>query len=729
MAVTAVIWEILITSSALIAGIFGIRKLTMGKISMGLRYGLWILAAVRLLVPVSFVASPVSVMNLFPRISQEKSLDGLSFAEGKEESFRQTGPLPSVSETGEKPAQPWKEEETGTADAVYDMQEPQEELLGTKAEEMAAFFKKITPAQAAGAVWLAGCFITGGGMLFFRFRFAGYLGRKRRALPEEEIPMRIRGKLAARGLRVYRVKGLPSPCLVGRSIYLGEQTPGKERELTHILAHEYCHRMHGDGFWSFLRCALAVVYWFDPLVWAAAYGARQDSDLACDEAVVRLLGEEERFAYGRTLLSLLQESESGKECLGMPFMYSGSERGVRERIVSLTGKNEAQAVVLAAVFSLVFLICGCAFTGAQVQTKEAEDSGQVDEQGEETAFAAQERQTILEEGGEEFARIRKEFDESVESVELAEEQIRELEEKAIQEAEQAAFEETLNYHGVMEGRDDSELSLNREMSFGDYVEYGEGKREAPEEGWYLLCRSEEEDISFYGLFTEEFGCRGVKTLIGEDVNTFDLVWYPCAFSHESENIKVLERARDGLPRRFVWKYVEEESYDTEIWRLASGYRYDTGTVELGVLPEKEYLSWADWHLTYGIDQEKGQVRVYYDGSENMLAGILDISAYGDFQVEGVKISRAAVAFDLNSEIYGEDADENYEGIVIHLVPGLQLEGSEELWSWGLSPIAVQLIWDEEEEEFRMGRPKVDEQYQTPTVMLERDLEKLRESLK
>lgn len=729
MAVTAAIWEILITSSALIAGIFCIRKLTLGKISMRLRYGLWILAVVRLLVPVSVGASPVSVMNLFSRIPQEKRADGLSPADGRERPALQTGPLPAVSETGEKPARVWKEEEAGTTDAVYGMQEPQEKLSGTWAEEIAAFFKKITPMQAAGAVWLAGCFITGGGMLYFRFRFAGYLRRKRRALPEEEIPMRIRGKLAARGLRVYRVKGLPSPCLVGRGIYLGEQTPGKERELTHILAHEYCHRMHGDGFWSFVRCALAAVYWFDPLVWAAAYAARQDSDLACDEAVVRLLGEEERFAYGKTLLALLQESESGTKRLGISHMYSGSEPGFRERIVALTGKNEAQAVVLAAVFSLVFLICGCAFTGAQVQTGEAEDSGEVDGQGEETVFATQEGQTILEGGGEEFARIRKEYGESVEAGELTEEQIRELEEKAIQEAQRSAFEETLNYHGAMEGRDDGELSLNREMSKGHYVEYGEGKREAPEEGWYLLCRAEEEDISFYGLFTEEFGCRGVKTLIGEDVNTFDLVWDPCAFSHDGKNIRVLERAQDGLPRRFVWKYVEEDSSDTEIWRLASGYRYDTGTVELEVLPEKEYLPWADWHLTYGIDQEKGQVRVYYDGSENALAGILDISAYGDFQVEGVKISRTFVSFDLNSEIYEEDADENYEGIVIHLVPGLQLEGSEELWSWGLSPIAVQLIWNEEEEEFRMGRPKVDEQYQTTTVMLERNLEKLQEGLK
>lgn len=108
------------------------------------------------------------------------------------------------------------------------------------------------------------------------------------------------------------MKGLPSPCLVGRHIYIGERTPGGEQGLVHVLAHEYCHACHGDGFWAFLRCALAALYWFDPFVWAAAFAARQDSDLACDEAVVRLLGEEERFAYGRTLLSLLQENGAGQ---------------------------------------------------------------------------------------------------------------------------------------------------------------------------------------------------------------------------------------------------------------------------------------------------------------------------------------------------------------------------------------------------------------------------------
>lgn len=723
----AAVFEMWITSSVLIIGILGLRKLTMGKISMRLRYGLWLLVAVRLLLPLSLGTSPVSVMNFFSGVGQEDlrqagvtKADSLQGNVGQGQAERQTayGEV-NGEETAIFPQNPLQ---------AAAKQSGQNAVAGSKTQsetaEGAGFLAAVKAACEEGdawrlvvtGVWLFGVLLVGGYLFWMRFRFARYLRSKRQEISTEEIPAVMGERLAARGMRVYRVRGLPSPCLVGRHIYIGTELPGGEQGLLHVLAHEYCHALHGDGFWAFLRCALAALWWFHPLVWAAAFAARQDSDLACDEAAVRLLGEEERFAYGRTLLALLQECVGKTECPGMPLMFSGSERGIRERIVSLTEKKKAEAVVLVAVLSLVLLICGCAFTGAAQ---------------EEAVSSAQNRDMVLEEGGEEFERIQKEYGEYVvdgyiNTVELTEEQIKELEEAAIEEARQAAFEDTLAYHGVMEGRDDSELLLDRQVDMQHFYEYQNGKREdAPEEGWYRLCRAEDESLSVYGLFTKDFGCRGVKTLIGEDVNTFDLVWYPTVRNDFSENIKVLERAQDGLPRRFVWEYMEEESDRTEISRLASGYRYDTGTVELQVFPEEEYLSWAEAHLTYGIDQEKGQVLVYYDGSGNALAGILDISTYQDFQVEEVQICADTVGFDLNSEIYGEDAEEGYEGMAIHLVPGLRLEGYEELWIYDLAPIAVQLFWDEGEGGFRMGQPKVDDRYQINSLTQERKLEEIR----
>ncbi|MDE7358194.1 MAG: M56 family metallopeptidase, partial [Lachnospiraceae bacterium] len=67
------IYEILLTSSVLILGVFCLRKLTMGKISMRLRYALWLLVAVRLLVPVSVGTSAFSVLNLLPETVRERA--------------------------------------------------------------------------------------------------------------------------------------------------------------------------------------------------------------------------------------------------------------------------------------------------------------------------------------------------------------------------------------------------------------------------------------------------------------------------------------------------------------------------------------------------------------------------------------------------------------------------------------------------------------------------------
>ncbi len=158
----------------------------------------------------------------------------------------------------------------------------------------------------------------------------------------------------------------------------------------------------------------------------------------------------------------------------MTFMTEGGERSVRERIMVLSKKSRTRGSVLAAVFAAVVLICGCAFTGAEREG--ANLSGELGEQetagtngngqaGKDTAAVsgAQNRQQLNEGDDEEFARIQKEYEEAVKNAKLAEVQVREVEKNALQEADRAAFEEALNYHGVMEGKDDSELSLNRQV--------------------------------------------------------------------------------------------------------------------------------------------------------------------------------------------------------------------------------------------------------------------------
>lgn len=711
------LFEMLFTSTILIIAIFCLRKLTLGKISMRLRYGLWLLVAVRLLLPVSVGTSALSVMNLMPETFREKAQafstggaatheisvdDGqdLTPAGRKDDVFSDRQYTGAGMETADGQAK----EGVGFTLAAGEAEQAETKLEGkTTGKNGAVSETGGTPlSKLLAALWVLGFFAVGGYMLFESQRFVRYLHRNRRELPAERLPDEFAQRLAKRNMRVYQVTGLPGPCLVGRHIYIGEGAAAKEQNLTHVLAHEYCHALHGDRFWAFLRCALAAVYWFDPFVWAAAYAAKQDSELACDEAAVKLLGEPERFAYGRTLISLLELAGGGERCPGTSFMTEGGERSVRERITALTGTGRKKKAVLVAVLFATALFCGCAFTGA-----EREDTDFAEETGN-GAIAGQDVPTVIGEDSVEADRILKQYEKEAE---LTEEQIRALEESVLEEANRAAFEETLHYYGDV---DDSELLQKREFDVQAYYDWQAGKgSEKPEDGWYLLCRENGGLIYLYGLYTEDFGFRGVKTRIGGDVTNLDMPWCASYQNGDSENIRILESAENGWPRRFVWKLPVEESGTTEIWRLYEGYRYDTGMIDLHILTAEDCVGWAKEHLSFTVAQAASEVDVTYDG--DMYLGAIDISAYADREVEEVQIVPDAVGFALDDpgmeKLHQIYSDASHDGTAVRLAAGLKLKGVDDLWFDGLPLLTIQVVEDEDSANgFRLESPRIDETY-------------------
>ena len=56
----------IVSSSALIIIVVLIRQLLKNRLSLKIRYALWLLVLIRLIVPVSFGQSPVSIMNTMP---------------------------------------------------------------------------------------------------------------------------------------------------------------------------------------------------------------------------------------------------------------------------------------------------------------------------------------------------------------------------------------------------------------------------------------------------------------------------------------------------------------------------------------------------------------------------------------------------------------------------------------------------------------------------------------
>ena len=166
-------------------------------------------------------------------------------------------------------------------------------------------------------------------------------------------------------LPVYIVQWLSTPCLAGLfrpSIYLTEEAVTSPVRLRHVLAHEKMHYKHGDHFWAWMRLAVLALHWFNPLVWAAAILSKRDAELACDEAVLRRLGADERHSYGETLLSL--SIPHVFRPFSLSTSMSESKKSLRERIVFIARSPHMKLSVLLVLILLCSAAVSITFPGS-----------------------------------------------------------------------------------------------------------------------------------------------------------------------------------------------------------------------------------------------------------------------------------------------------------------------------------------------------------------------------
>ena len=143
---------------------------------------------------------------------------------------------------------------------------------------------------------------------------------------------------------------------------------GDRFQLRYVLEHEYVHIRRFDSITKLVLIAVLCVHWFNPLVWAMYILANRDIELSCDEAVVRLFGENTRAAYARTLISM-EETRSGLT----PLCNNFNKNAIEERITAIMKMKKTS------MFSLVLavaLIVGVT-TGFATSAASADDGREV----------------------------------------------------------------------------------------------------------------------------------------------------------------------------------------------------------------------------------------------------------------------------------------------------------------------------------------------------------------
>ena len=337
--------EWVVSSCILILAVIALRYLLRDRISLRLQYALWLLVLARLLIPVSFGSTDISVMSVVEKapavqaVESVRNVDTIWQADnGTVEGY---------------PAGPLMPDTPVTVVTI---------APGVTNDQFGRMESALTLRKILLPVWWGGAAVTLLVFLTANLRFAARLRKSRR-------PLTVEGA----ALSVYVAQERAVPCLFGLfrpAIYVTQAATDDPELLRHTVAHETTHFRQGDHVWALLRTVCLALYWWNPLVWWAAKLSRQDGELACDEATIRALGESERAAYGRTLIRMA--CGPGSHVLLTATTMDGGKTSLHERIV-LLAKKPRTAVTAAIVVVLAAALCiACTFTGAKKDEAAAE---------------------------------------------------------------------------------------------------------------------------------------------------------------------------------------------------------------------------------------------------------------------------------------------------------------------------------------------------------------------
>lgn len=154
---------------------------------------------------------------------------------------------------------------------------------------------------------------------------------------------------------------IPGAFLLGYfrpKIYLPTGIAPSERQF--VIAHERSHIARGDHLWKLLGYICACIHWYNPLVWLAYILLCRDIEIACDERVVRNMTLDERKAYSFALLNC-GKRVSGVAACPMAF----GEINLTQRIKNVLSYRKPAVWITAASIVLIAIVAVCFLTTPQ----------------------------------------------------------------------------------------------------------------------------------------------------------------------------------------------------------------------------------------------------------------------------------------------------------------------------------------------------------------------------
>ena len=335
-----------VSGALLLLLILGLKPLYKNKFSKRWQYYIWIVVALRFLLP--FTPDTTIVGSLFEKFDTAAITNEIP-----------TSPnVPVPADTGNSKAEPIQTNREITTAA---MREPFNKYVCLffiwSALALVLFVRKVTVYQ--GFIQ----YIKAGNKEVSDIKILNLLSDC-----EEKLNIKTRVELSCNPL-------IASPMLIGffRPRIILPVGEWEDKELSYIFVHELIHYKQRDMFYKWLIQIVVCVHWFNPFVYLLEKEVNKSCELSCDEKVISILNEKAKREYGDTLISFLKSNNLYKSSLASVTLTEGAEQ-LKERLGAIMKFRKKSKAIIAITAIFTAAVCVCFFvTGAYAAPSAAND--------------------------------------------------------------------------------------------------------------------------------------------------------------------------------------------------------------------------------------------------------------------------------------------------------------------------------------------------------------------
>ena len=367
-----------VSGTLLLLLIFGLKPLYKGKFSKRWQYYIWIIAALRFLLP--FTPDNAVVGNLFERFDTAAVTDEISASPNISVQANDSEAKQAQSQAQEQALNQVKEQtlnqaqEQAQSQAQESIQVQAQTQIQTPESENAAASAIARNPQSVYLglffIWLAMALILFVRKITVYQGFIQYIKAGNTDVSdiktlnllsdcEEKLNIKTRVELSCNPL-------IASPMLIGffKPRIVLPDCKSEDKELSYIFAHELIHYKRMDMFYKWLIQIVVCAHWFTPFVYLLEKEMNKSCELSCDEEVIHILDDKARCEYGDTLIASLKSNNLYKNSLASVTLTEGAEQ-LKERLGAIMNfKKKTKLLTTISIMAAVLLAVGGFSIGA-----------------------------------------------------------------------------------------------------------------------------------------------------------------------------------------------------------------------------------------------------------------------------------------------------------------------------------------------------------------------------